>query len=336
MGSVRDHQHPVLSWPKRLLLGLLPVALLMAGVEAGARLVGQAVMSSRQAEIPTIERPERSQRAAQVDQEAELRVWCVGDSWTFGVKLPPEGAYPGQLQAVLRQEHGLQAQVFNLGSPGATSYRAARMVRSKLGLLPADLIVLQIGANQDVLNFEDDPDSGGALVWTLRSWLRRLASYRMLVQVVARGRVLSGDNLYDLDEQIDGQPLPLRDDKPTLRRTLGANIGRIHDMALMTDAQLLLLTYGLPAPFLEHCTQSEHLANGWIREIAAERGLPLVDMGQLYLERDVPVSTTLRALDGASCAKSDPHPNEEGYGIYAREIASWIVANQERLTRSGR
>lgn len=334
MSSASSPRSRRLSWPKRLLFGLVPLALLLVGVEVAARLVGQAVLCSRQEPLPAIAFPENIRRPVNRDPGADLTVLCVGDSWTFGMQMEPQQAYPGQLQSRLREKHGLAVQVHNLGMPGSSSFRTARMVRSHLSSMPADLIVLQVGANADFVNAEEGAGAGGLLAWSLRSSLRHLASYRMLVQVVARGRVMNDDRLINLEDEARG-PMHFRSNQDALRRTLGANIGRIHDMALVTDAELLLVTYGVPPSVFARCSDSTHVVNEWIRDIAAARGLPLVDMGQLYIDRGIPGSMTLNAADHVPCAQLDPHPDADGYGLYAEQISAWIAEHQEDLTRSG-
>ncbi len=324
-----------LSWRRRLLYGLVPLAVLLLVVELGARVAGQAVMRTRQQPLPAIAKPENIRRPVTMDPGAALSVLCVGDSWTFGMQMQPEQAYPGQLQVLLRDEHGLAAEVHNLGKPGSSSFRAARMVRSQLPVLPADLIVLQVGANADFVGAEDDAGAGGLLAWSLRSSLRHLASYRMLAQVVARGRVMNDDRLDNIEDESQG-PMHFRRNYEALQRTLGVNIGRIHDMALVSDTQLLMVTYGVSSKVYERCSDSTHVKNEWIRAIAAERGLPLVDMGQLYIDRDIPGSMTLNAADHVPCAQLDPHPNAAGYRLYAEQIGAWILDHQDELTRSVR
>ncbi len=327
-------QRPALPWRRRLAYALLPLLLLLGAVEGAARVWGRAVLRSRQAELSPIPYPESVRRAVEVDPEAELSVMCVGDSWTFGIQLPPELSYPGQLEAALREQWGLRAQVFNLGKPGSSSYRAARMVRSQLPRLPADLIVLQVGANADVLAYEDEAEPGGLFVWSLRSGLRHLASYRLLAQLVARGRVAGDARLHDLE--VEAQPMGFTGNEAALRRTLAVNIGLVHALALASDAQLLLLTYGLPPSVYRRCQDSIHVVNDWVREIAAQRGLPLVDMGQLYVDRNIPATMTLRGHDQVPCSQLDPHPDASGYQLYARELGAWIAEHREELASEGR
>jgi hypothetical protein len=58
-------------------------------------------------------------------------------------------------------------------------------------------------------------------------------------------------------------------------------------------------------------------------------------MGQVYVDRGIPGSMTLNAADHVPCARMDPHPDADGYRLYAEQIGAWILEHQDELTRSG-
>ena len=325
---LRDRRR--LPWTTRATFALIPLLALFGLAEAGARLFGRAVLASRRQDMPPLPDPEASQRPLADDPGAGLTVVCVGDSWTFGMQKRDEQAYPGQLQAVLREQHGIAARVANLGKPGADSFRAARMLRGQLPQLPADLVVVQIGANLDRSPCEEDASAGSMFAWTLHAALNHLATYRLLTQIVAHARVLDDTRLND---QGGGEGVPLRDHEAILFHTLDVHIGLMEDMALATGAQLLLVTYGLPASIPARCADTTHVINEWIREIAWRRDLPLVDMEQYYAVHDIPASWTLGAAEDVPCARIDPHPDARGYQLHAQEIGAWIAAHEGELGR---
>ena len=56
--------------------------------------------------------------------EGQPVVMCVGDSYTYGMGASsPAGAYPAQLQHLLRERTGLDWRVINKGWPGRNSRR---------------------------------------------------------------------------------------------------------------------------------------------------------------------------------------------------------------------
>lgn len=83
--------------------------------------------------------------SATAGSSVPLRISVLGDSLTAGYGLPPEAAFPAQLEAAL-QQRGYQVEVFNAGVSGDTS--AGGLAR--LDWLLADrpnLVILELGAN---------------------------------------------------------------------------------------------------------------------------------------------------------------------------------------------
>ncbi|MFH1468037.1 MAG: SGNH/GDSL hydrolase family protein [Pseudomonadota bacterium] len=319
-----------LPWTTRALFALIPLLLLGVVAEVGARLFGRAVLATRAATLPPLQNPEAGRRPVTSDPEATLKVLCVGDSWTFGMQMEDAEAYPGQLQTELREQHGIAGQVVNLGKPGADSFRAARVLRSQLPGNPAHLVIVQIGANQDRDPYDGDTSTGGMFTWTLHAALNHLATYRLLTQVVAHTRVMNDSRLND---QGGGEGIPLEGHEDVLFHTLDVNIGLMEDMALATGAQLLLVTYGLPTSIPARCSDTTHMVNEWIRDIAWQRDLPLVDMGLYYAVHGIPASWTLGADDDVPCSRLDPHPDARGYHLYAEQIGAWIAEHERELRR---
>jgi acyl-CoA thioesterase-1 len=74
-----------------------------------------------------------------------LRIVAIGASNTQGFYVGKEGAYPAQLQALLKQK-GIEAEVVNAGVPFDTTNSMLRRIDSDVpqGI---DLVILQPGAN---------------------------------------------------------------------------------------------------------------------------------------------------------------------------------------------
>ena len=84
---------------------------------------------------------------AEVREQAEPLVVCLGDSCTFGFRVGQEETYPSQLQAYLRA-HGLpRAVVLNCGVPGYSSFQGARVAQQVLPRVRPDFVVIAFGAN---------------------------------------------------------------------------------------------------------------------------------------------------------------------------------------------
>ncbi len=83
------------------------------------------------------------------------RLVILGTSLTAGLGLPPEKAYPSVLQA-LADSAGVPVRIVNAGLSGETSAGALRRAGWVLDQ-PADVVVLEVGANDGLRGV--DPDS---------------------------------------------------------------------------------------------------------------------------------------------------------------------------------
>jgi len=96
------------------------------------------------------------------------RVVCLGDSWTFGMNVAQEQAYPQRLQALLRQAlPGAEFEVLNRGVLGYSSYQGLELLRRKIVDWEPDVVVLGFAMNdakvvgyrdKDMAAYERHPD----------------------------------------------------------------------------------------------------------------------------------------------------------------------------------
>ena len=90
-------------------------------------------------------------------QADEIRIFCVGDSITFGWGLPDENStYPKKLQSLLdEQEAKGKYTVVNAGVPSYTSLQALRFIDRIMKYGP-DLIILCVGWNDLSRSYRED------------------------------------------------------------------------------------------------------------------------------------------------------------------------------------
>jgi lysophospholipase L1-like esterase len=85
---------------------------------------------------------------------------------------------------------------------------------------------------------------------------------------------------------------------------------RAHDLAFRRGAVLTLLTYPVPAGLRSRQAHANEVANAFIREVASERGLPLIELSQ--------------AVDDAEFTVDGIHLTEAGYRTMAERVADAI------------
>ena len=314
---------------RRIIYALVPLVLFLGAVEIISAIVARTVLSTRN---PTEGfRTEPMPRRAELGEgEVALSVACVGDSWTFGWGLEVEESYPAQLEARLSQTRDVR--VVNLGNPGASPIRAARALNSYLQTESADLVVYLAGSNTPMNRVTVEDRRTPAPLRALRPYLRYLATYRLLSQIIARARLKSDENLKDWSVEEEEERLQPRKGqwlKSALSSTR-ANMARMADLAEAFDVELLVLTYGLPLTMEPHRDESWYRfpeLNAVIKQAAEENGLAVLDMEAAYAAHGVVGPEVLYHGDSRLSAQDlDIHPNAAGYRIYAEEVARWIEA----------
>lgn len=122
----------------------------------------------------------RGPEVPQQRQPGTARILCLGDSTTFGMGVEYEQTYTVRLAEALTRR-GVPVEVINAGMPGATLWKQVVMYDAHLWRWQPDLLVLytNYGYREDYLALRRRMESRPAL-WTVRSALARLHSYRWL------------------------------------------------------------------------------------------------------------------------------------------------------------
>jgi len=97
---------------------------------------------------------------AEIKPEDEYRIFCVGDSSTFGITVDQVQTYPAQLQSILNERSSgtERYRVINGGCAGFTSFQAVRFMERWVKKLKPDLIIYSIGFNDSTLARDEDKD----------------------------------------------------------------------------------------------------------------------------------------------------------------------------------
>ncbi|MBI4846935.1 MAG: tetratricopeptide repeat protein [Candidatus Omnitrophica bacterium] len=91
-----------------------------------------------------------------IDKNTKI-VFCIGDSFTYGVGASFEHSYPGQLEKILNGRRGeSRFKVFNLGVPGYDSDKIILRFKRFLKKCSPDVVIAMIGVN-DTFFYEQRP-----------------------------------------------------------------------------------------------------------------------------------------------------------------------------------
>ncbi|RME25898.1 MAG: SGNH/GDSL hydrolase family protein [Deltaproteobacteria bacterium] len=284
---------------RRLLMGLAVAILLLAGLEGVLQLTGLATRVRL--------------RPAPAGADARRILLAVGDSVTQGIPYP-EG-YPAALRRMPEvQAAGIQVVRLAYGGKGWHHLEAA--VQRWLADNPAahDVTMLTLAGHNDCAYLAGP---GGAPPVALQPELGpvqralgHLATYRLLVQVVARARGQRADDDYG-----DVVPPGIRGDAGQhCRRQAEAGTARFQALAAEHDIQLILATYPVPADVRVHLSRLNLEFNQLLRELARLRGIPLLEL-----------STCTHARPDAEMFQRDGvHLTRAGYQQLAECIADGL------------
>ncbi len=118
-----------------------------------------------------------------LDRTQGPRVVILGTSLTAGLGLDPDSAWPALVQR-LADSAGVRAEIVNAGLSGETSAGALRRADWVLGE-PADLVVLEVGANDGLRGVDPDTTQATLVALIERVRAKQPGARIVLVQMEA-------------------------------------------------------------------------------------------------------------------------------------------------------
>lgn len=279
-------------------------------------------------------------------QTGSFRILSLGDSCTFGVlargyvPLP----YPRHLEWIAAERSGPgRVEVLNAGMPGYDSSHGVVLLLTKLRGLEPDLITVRYGWNDLLMSATvgrslEPPGrfARAAFEALLRSSLYTFVS-RVKLELLLRYRPAQQRAQDFLEQHQDWTPnTPL----PRYRE----NLKRIARIADERGAEVWFLTAPInPSPNEHEAQRVEALSrlsferlqqvlasyNDAAREVAAELGVPIVDLEAVYRQH---------AGEALFLPEDIPHPTQAGHdleaaALYERLLARGMVSPRPRKPR---
>jgi lysophospholipase L1-like esterase len=295
----------------------LLVALLVA--EGAVRVLlpgGQAtgyapVRTDRRDGRPINSKGYRDFERAVAKPEGVRRAVCIGDSFTWGVSVLFDDAWPQRVERALTRERGERWEAVNLAEPGLNAVQEASRLASEGLAYEPDVVIVAY-----VLN--DSEDETAAEARRAADWVeerRRLPSVSLLdrsaLARLVRTRVRA---TVENRQRIEGFRSMYADDYAgwaAARRALKAMGGMCRERGVpLVVAIFPLFGNRLDAgyPFAD--------VHAKVAQAAAEAGARVADLLPAYRGLD----GTLLVVNGAD----DEHPNEIAHRIAARVIAQAV------------
>ena len=299
-----------------LLLASIVVALLLA--EVGVRLVGSGGGGSGYAPLHTGRRDRlpvnalgyRDLDRVQPKPEGVRRAVCLGDSFTWGVGVLFDDAWPQRIERTLSRSRGERWEAVNLAEPGMNAVQYASRLESEGWGYGPDVVVLGWVMNDS--EDEDAAEARRAVDWAEeqqrersateafldRSALVRLVRTRVTATVENRRRITGYRSMYADDNK----------GWAAARRALAAMGG----MCRAHGVPFVVVIFPLFANPLDARYPFADL-HAKVAQAAGEAGAKVVDL----LPRYASVDWRLLVVDGTN----DEHPNEIAHRIAAQAIA---------------
>lgn len=231
-----------------------------------------------------------------------VRIVCLGDSWTFGMNVSEQQAYPRRLEDLLREKFpGNDFEVLNRGVLGYSSYQGLQLLRSRLAEWKPDVAVIGFAMNDSKSSVHRDKDMAqGAesrgLGARMESLLEASEVYRLLhysALVLKHNPNSIGEHL---EAEVDDHSEPADYSKPWVRVPLGdyqANTGEMIRLLREAGTEALLV-------YNEFWENSPYRSS--LQRISAEQKVPLVDSSSILRRGRNQMETDLeRSLDLGSC-----------------------------------
>jgi len=297
-----------------LLGASLLVALALA--EGAVRLLAPAgagtgyapVRADRQGRGPVNSKGYRDFERAIPKPDGVRRVVCIGDSFTWGVSVLVDDAWPQRVERTLSRERGEPWEAVNLAEPGLNAVQEASRLASEGFAYEPDAVVVawvlndsedeQAAEARRAADWVEEQKQGPSPSFLDRSALARLVRSRVRATVENRRRVEGFRSMY-------------ADDSPgwvAARRALKAMGGMCRERGV----PLVVAIFPLFGNRLDEGYPFADV-HAKVAAAAAESGARVVDLLPLYRGLD----GRLLVVDGAA----DEHPNEIAHRIAARAIA---------------
>jgi hypothetical protein len=238
------------------------------------------------------------------------RVVCLGDSFTWGVRVLFDDAWPQRLERLLARDRGEVWEAVNLGEPGFNSVQEAARLASQGFAYQPDVVVVGYVLNDSedenaaekrrAQAWIEDRTSPPSVAWALlgHSALLRTVHNRISATLENRRRIEDFRAMYaeDYSGWIAG------------RRALHAMGGLCRERGVPLVVAIFPL---LGNPLDERYPFAQIHAK--VAQAASEAGAKVVDLLPYYRGLD----WRLLVVDGAD----DEHPNEVAYRIASQVIA---------------
>lgn len=237
-----------------------------------------------------------------------LRVFCLGDSRTFGLGVQDDETYAARVGALASEElPGRRAESFNAGVPGYTSFQGLLRIRQLLRFRP------------DVITFCFSTNDGTSRLVSDQTVYERTSHWR-----VGIGQFLDRSMLYLQLRQGVLRRFPRR--RPALQSPLVPRVSPMEYVdnlrqlyALCRHASIVPIAVHIP-PWSEGRFVMDAYGQVALR-VAEREGMPAADFGEIACESGAPIQRLYM---------NEGYLNGAGHALLAKRLAGLIAAAEAK------
>ena len=270
--------------------------------------------------------------------EGTYRILVLGDSWTFGVGVPQEKAYPQQLDGVLKQRFpDRKTEVINAGVSGYETFNESVWFDRYGHKFEPDVVIIGFYPVNDIHDKKSKyervaKDRAERPVWFFlrnfpENYLRtyQYADYlRSQIKRKARSwlysRPVHDAGPEDLDDLYDVEWTSLYRDDFKGWLTAKESLGKIADLAAKTDCHVILAVFPDIRSLKHYRTSLRQEFYAKLERVALDFGIEVIDMAPClypYEGREDRISLFQ--------TKGSTHLNSEGYRLMAEYLADRLT-----------
>jgi lysophospholipase L1-like esterase len=258
------------------------------------------------------------------------RVLALGDSNTYGLYLQAAESWPAQLERLWNSEHQTAPiEVLNLGYPATNSFRVLDNLPALLDKLSPDVVLIMVGFNDFWTPLEKVPEKENSQ--SILRWIKEHSRVYRLYNIWLRSRIQEGDIQSGYPRDIAQLDLSKRDaylvktkegdefflgtlpgEPARNRHALPQDLQTMIALVQQHHAQVYFMTYPSNWGFYPG-------ANKWIRQVAQQKNIPLIDITPLFIARCVNGTVSCSNL-----MFHDGHATAQGNALVAKTVAEQL------------
>ena len=261
------------------------------------------------------------------------RILALGDSNTYGLYLDSPDAWPAQLEQQWNTVNPQRPlEVLNLGYPGTNSFRVRENLPALLDKLAPDIVLIMVGFNDFWTPIENvNTENKNIFIW-IKNYSRlyklyligvrsHIAQQDMTFGSKRDGSAVDINNIEQHLVHMKGDAFylgTLQGEPARNRNALSDNLQAMIDMVRTRDMKVYLLTYPSNWGFYPG-------ANKWLKKVAKEQSVPLIDITPIFVERCVS-----GAVSCPDILFHDGHATKQGNTLVADEVSKKLESIGKR------